>query len=656
MKFNKNQTILFNKNLDSLNNPTLKEKLKELSITHYELILGKDNLDINLKDTKNHTFLYQDSIKELDIMLKTYNEKYLLYPVLYFYGFGNGILFKALLKNKYHKHLVIFEKELEIIKIMFHLLDFSQELEENRLLILDVNSLEFQDYYDLCSSNPFFSFSRTYFLELSSDYYEKDQEEILNLNNNLMDRFKNTILLKGNDPKDALQGIEQLIYNLPTMLTHPPYQNLLKQRENLSDTAIIVSTGPSLAKQLDTLKQYANKATIIAADSAYPILAKHDIKPDYVLSLERILLTSKFFDNDFKEFDKDIIFITTHLSHPQTIKNLKHNNRNFMLAYRGSEIAKYLKIFKFGELVEGHSVANIAYGLALYLNHQNIIFIGQDLAYNKKGESHSSGYTYLTEAGKKGEAYKKDLGKYTTLAYGGKGFVESSTAWTLFRNFLEKHIFEANKLKLCTTYNCTEGGARIEGTIEIPFKEICETLLKEDLKKPFPKVEALNKDKQDELLLKSYYKIYKSIKHCQDFSQELLKSYNHILESFSNLSLISNLNEGKEILDYLIQEIDKIKTKLEDGKNMLDLYEILGPLLTQFELNLARIYVLNPKTPEDSYNKSLLWVKEHIEFFNMVYEHIKAQEKALIENITPLENELKKRNLKKYIRKINNAK
>ncbi|EJV0427582.1 motility associated factor glycosyltransferase family protein, partial [Campylobacter jejuni] len=132
--------------------------------------------------------------------------------------------------------------------------------------------------------------------------------------------------------------------------------------------------------------------------------------------------------------------------------------------------------------------------------------------------------------------------------------------------------------------------------------------------------------------------------------------YNHILESFSNLNLISNLNEGKKILNYLIQEIDKIKFKLEDGKNMLDLYEILGPLLTQFELNLARIYVLNPKTPEDSYNKSLLWVKEHIEFFDMVYEYIKAQEKALIENITPLENELTQRNLEKYKRKIKNAK
>ncbi|HEC1877021.1 TPA: motility associated factor glycosyltransferase family protein [Campylobacter jejuni] len=653
MNFNTNQTILFNKNLDSLNNPTLKEKLKELSITHYELILGKDSLDINLKDTKNHTFLYQDAIKELDVMLKTYNEKYLLYPVLYFYGFGNGILFKVLLKNKYHKHLVIFEKELEIIKIMFHLLDFSQELKENRLLILDVKSLEFQDYYDLYSSNPFFQFSRTYFLELSSDYYEKDKKYILKLNKDLIEKFKNSILLYGNNSKDNLQGIEQLIYNLPQMITHTAYQDFLKKRENLSDTAIIVSTGPSLTKQLPTLKKYANKATIIAADASYPILAKHGIKPDYVLSLERILSTSKFFDNNFGDFDKDILFITTHLTHPQTIKNLKSNNRNFLLSYKGSKFVYYLKLKQFGELVEGHSAANIAYGLATDLKCKNIIFIGQDLAYAEDGSSHPSEHIY-------GSYDAVDKNKITyhlkTLAYGGKKMVYTKEVWNVFRHTLEKHIFQTKKLKLCTTYNCTEGGARIEGTIEKPFKEVCETLLKKNLKKPFPKVEALNKDKQDELLLKSYYKIYKSIKHCQDFSQELLKAYNHILESFSNLNLISNLNEGKKILDYLIQEIDKIKTKLEDGKNMLDFYEILGPLLTQFELNLARIYVLNPKTLEDSYNKSLLWVKEHIEFFDMVYEHIKAQEKALIENITPLENELAQRNLEKYKRKIKNAK
>ncbi|HDZ5087838.1 TPA: motility associated factor glycosyltransferase family protein, partial [Campylobacter jejuni] len=104
------QKELFNKNIQALNNSLLKESLKQIQTSKFELVLGKDNLDINLKDTSinnmngggyNDNLLYQDPIKELQTMLNTYNDKYLLYPVLYFYGFGNGILFKALLQNKH---------------------------------------------------------------------------------------------------------------------------------------------------------------------------------------------------------------------------------------------------------------------------------------------------------------------------------------------------------------------------------------------------------------------------------------------------------------------------------------------------------------------------------------------------------------------------
>ncbi|HEF2917623.1 TPA: motility associated factor glycosyltransferase family protein, partial [Campylobacter coli] len=83
-----------------------------------------------------------------------------------------------------------------------------------------------------------------------------------------------------------------------------------------------------------------------------------------------------------------------------------------------------------------------------------------------------------------------------------------------------------------------------------------------------------------------------------------------------------------------------------------DLIQILGPLLTQFELNLARIYVLNPKTKEDAFNKSILWIKEHLEFMELVYGHIKAQESALIKNILPLEEKLKERKLDKWMERV----
>ncbi|ELV2934705.1 motility associated factor glycosyltransferase family protein [Campylobacter jejuni] len=638
MTFTPTQKELFNKNIEALSNILLKESLKEIKSSKFELILGKDNLDINLKDTSDNTFLYENVIDELNTMLNTYNDKYLLYPVLYFYGFGNGVLFKALLQNKNHQHIVVFEKDIEIIWIMFHILDFSSELQSARLMILQTSSLDIEFFSNFCSSKPFFQFSRIYFLELMSHYYERFHEDILGLNKKLAENFKNSIVSYGNDPLDALQGIEQFVYNLPQMITHPSYTKLLSKRKNLSDTAIIVSTGPSLTKQLPLLKKYANKATIFCADSSYPILAKHGIKPDYVLSLERIPLTSEFFNNDFGEFDKDIVFVCAGVVHPKTIEYLK--NKTFIITQKILAFPYYINLKNFCYAAVGFSVAHMAYEFATHLSHKNIIFIGQDLAYAEDGFSHTKDYSNLD---KHEGHFQRDKGKFQCLAYGGDGKAESSEVWTMFRFFLQDTI---SRNIISTTYNCTEGGARIEGTIEKPFLWACENLLDKDLNKPFEKLEPLSLNKQNEFLLKAYYKVCKSIEHCRDFSKILSNDFENIQ------SIYLSLNEKEEDINLAIEKIDEFKNKLEDIKQMQDLYEILQPLRTQFELNLARIYVLNPKTKEDAFNKSILWIKEHLEFMELVYGHIKAQENALIKNILPLEEKLKERKLDKWMERV----
>ncbi|EAH9557665.1 DUF115 domain-containing protein [Campylobacter coli] len=642
MTFTPTQKELFNKNIEALSNILLKESLKEIKSSKFELILGKDNLDINLKDTSiknngggyNENLLYQDPIKELQTMLNTYNDKYLLYPVLYFYGFGNGILFKALLQNKNHQHIVVFEKDIEIIWIMFHILDFSSELQSARLMVLNTNKLEIQDYNELCSSKPFFQFSRIYFLELMSHYYERFHEDILGLNKKLAENFKNSIVSYGNDSTDTLQGIEQFVYNLPQMITHPSYKELLSKRKNLSDTAIIVSTGPSLTKQLPLLKKYASKATIFCADSAYPILAKHGIKPDYVCMLERTEITAEFFNHDFGEFDKDIVFICAGVVHPKAIEYLK--GRNLVITQKVLAFPYYINLKDFSYAAVEFSVAHMSYFLSVLLNHKNIIFIGQDLAYAENGNSHPD--DYQNSANYESQMYKHIL----TEAYGGKKEIKTHEVWIFFKQILEAMIIKYH----ITTYNCTEGGARIEGTIEKPFLWACENLLDKDLNKPFEKLEPLSLNKQNEFLLKAYYKVYQSIKHCRDFSKILSNDFENIQ------SVYLSLNEKEEYLNLAIEKIDEFKNKLEDIKQMQDLYEILSPLLIQFELNLARIYVLNPKTKEDAFNKSILWIKEHLEFMELVYGHIKAQENALIKNILPLEEKLKERKLDKWMERV----
>ncbi len=51
MTFTPTQKELFHKNIEALGNILLKESLKQIKSSKFELILGKDKLDINLKDT-----------------------------------------------------------------------------------------------------------------------------------------------------------------------------------------------------------------------------------------------------------------------------------------------------------------------------------------------------------------------------------------------------------------------------------------------------------------------------------------------------------------------------------------------------------------------------------------------------------------------------
>ncbi|EIL0930019.1 motility associated factor glycosyltransferase family protein, partial [Campylobacter coli] len=635
----------FNKNLKALSGfeyNNLRKKLEDLKeLREFTFTQGKDNLDINIIKKRNLKKMYQDPIKELEKNLE-YFKDFTRYPVLFFYGFGNGILYKILLQNQALKRIIIFEKELELIFLALNFIDFSKDLSLGRLIILhhdDINLPKMDKVFRLIGD----LFYRSYNLHIANDFYEHYKEDILKLNKLNMQTIKNHNLMHGNDPKDALQGIEQFVYNLPQMITHPSYKELLSKRKGVSDTAIIVSTGPSLTKQLPLLKKYASKATIFCADSSYPILAKHGIKPDYVLSLERIPLTSEFFNNDFGEFDKDILFVLKSYVHPHTTKYLQKNNRNFMLVSTYASFIQYLKLDYFGYFNMGKSVANMSYLLTEYLNYKNIILIGQDLAYAKDGFSHTKDYKNLD---KHEGHFQRDKGKFQCLAYGGNGKVESSEIWTMFRLIFENDINYFQKFFNITTYNCTEGGARIEGTIEKPFLWACENLLDKDLNKPFEKLEPLSLNKQNEFLLKTYYKVYQSIKHCRDFNKNLSNDFENIQ------SIYLSLNEKEEYLNLAIEKIDEFKNKLEDIKQMQDLYDILQSLFIQFELNLARIYVLNPKTKEDAFNKSILWIKEHLKFMELVYGHIKAQENALIKNILPLEEKLKERKLDKWMERV----
>ncbi|WP_317362821.1 motility associated factor glycosyltransferase family protein [Campylobacter helveticus] len=564
--------------------------------------------------------MYQNPLSELKQNLEHYTDKFALYPVLYFYGFGNGLLFKALLQNPQHKHLVVFERELEILYTIFHHIDFSKELAEQKILLFNANTISAEELRCLCYLEPFFSYARVYFLELCSDYYEKFSDDIIKLNQTLLQSFTYAICSQGNDPLDSLQGIEQFILNLPAQLTHPSLKEFLEKRRNLSKTAIIVSTGPSLIKQLPLLKEYREKALIFCADSAYPILAKHNIKPDFVCMIERSEITAEFFKHDFGDFDEGICFILVSLVHPNALNYLK--DKNYILINKTLNFAHFMDFKEYDFEHPLSNVACMAYSLACELGAKNIILIGQDLAYDENGFSHPKEYQHNQD-------FESSYTKIPILAYGGKTKVFTHKIWLLFKQNLEDIILRSN----LTCYNATEGGARIEGTIEKSFKECCEEFLKENLNRPLPLLEKPTNSK--ELLQKASEKITQALEHSNDFQNSLLRFSNLIQEEILRLENADLKNFESNILKQFEMMI------LQNKEKYYELFELLNPYITQFKLNLARILVLNPKTLEDKFNKNLILLQENLKLIEFIFKALQTLNLRLTNALKPLENKLK---------------
>ncbi|EAH6261032.1 DUF115 domain-containing protein [Campylobacter upsaliensis] len=592
---------------------------------------------------KNENVFYKNFIteggavfdyEEFEERLKEFKEKYPLYPVLYFYGISNAFMIENLLQNPYHCHLLVYERNLALLYTLLSSIDLSVALAQKRLLIFnEVSQMEY-----IFETQPFLAYSRTYFLELMSDFYAREQKEILALNSFLMEGFKKSILKQGNDPKDALQGIRQYVYNLDSMIKNPSLKELLAKRGAKFKSCVIVSTGPSLSKQLPLLKEVQERVVIFAADSAYPILMQNDIVPDYVCMVERTDFTAEFFKHDFGNKDDKTTFLLASLVHPNAIEYLEKRGRNYILIPKHLNFAQYVDLKAFALLSSAVSVAHMALALALELEFKELVFIGQDLAYDDVGHSHPKDYQH--SANFESEAYEK----IKVVAYGGEGFVESHEMWIFFRQILEDLVKYVVSAKI---YNATQGGARIEGMIEKPFSECCKDF--NENKQNLVKLKPLSEDKQKEYALKAYAKVKKAFKECVEFQAMLRAYYEDIEPEFLRLNTL-DLEEGLSVSFSLMLKVDQFRD--EFGAISSVFYELIHAFFAHFCMNLNKILVLNPLTKEDLFNKNVLYIKDHLDFMQSIFGFVKAQEETLKFAITPLENTLKTKGLSKYIERL----
>lgn len=600
---------IYEKNFNALK---IKDPLLALALANikpnekFDVFMDKDPANFNIIDKKSNTPVFLGKPLEETMQKVDDFSPYVHYPYLYFYGLGNGVFYRLLLGNPQHKRIVVIEPEIEILFIVFNLLDFTEEILSDRMIFL---------YSKLCTYhliNSLFEmdkdskiYSKVYDLHIFNPYYEKHSDEILKLNQYFIKAIEHSVISVGNDTRDAIIGIKQHIQNLPDALRSPTLLNLVENLKN-RDTAIIVSTGPSLSKQLETLKKIAPFVTIFCIDASFPILYKNGIKPDVVLSLERVEATARFYYDTPEEAQDGVVFAITSIVHKRLKESINRGIKQF--SFRPFGYTNLFGFHEYGYLGIGMSAANMAYELIVHSRFKRCIIIGQDLAFGNDGSSHAKNALYGSDEIKP----KPESEKIFTEKYGGGGEVETTKVWKLFLEFFEKDIAQTPyKIEVI---NATEGGARIHGSIEMSFidaiKPIDTSAPKPPIKLTCPKASVSEKN----------IKIAKE--KCEDIIEYGNKQKNIIEKLFLKVAKyteeLEKLNEQNNLekinfkkLAKLLDEIDGVKKLFEDKKFNDYFVDAIQSYIFHQELDIAKLLVKDTKDKLQRQAKQIEWIYLH---------------------------------------------
>ncbi|EHP1482034.1 motility associated factor glycosyltransferase family protein [Campylobacter coli] len=531
------------------------------------------NIDENLNifDKTHNVFMYENLEEEINFFYQSILEKTPRYPFICIYGIGNALLIKNLAKH--YKHLFVFESEIELFILALSTIDLSEELCSGKIYLVDIEEervdIQLLILFDM---KDMFEYLSLYEMFVNNVYYKKFYEDIWHRADNLCE--KNIEVIVRNLISNLNIGFEcysHLLQNIPSMLESIPFQRILSQRKNKFENAIVVSAGPSLAKQLPLLKAYQDKAVIFCADGALSMLEKEGIVPDYVTNLDFTDLAMKFFQNKENKTSLNVLSCATHLS-------LVHFLDNKSVVLRDDPLYQRFNLNDFGYIDTGTHVSHFSYTLALALGFKNIIMIGQDLAFDEEGNSHSKGFDF-------GEKFsgEENIDKLKVPAYAGKGEVLTHITWNDYRIKLE-YLFACNEQK-AKFYNATEGGARINFTEELSFKECCEKLLtKEKPKFDIPK--SLTKNRSDKLLVKFKEKIQKDQDNAKRFLDDAL-ALKQILENILSKDFLLPL----EFLEKVYQNIENFNHSLDEDEFIQD--GILKAVMYERGLRISLVYKEN---------------------------------------------------------------
>ncbi len=473
--------------------------------------------------------------------------------VFLIFGFGMGHFVRELMSRCCNRNFIfVYEPDSAV---------FSKIIDEGYCndIFSDPNVYVISDSdiksYDLFIKNfvdtDLYMRSQTYIIPTYEAVYQKEYLEFLKCTKEMVSENiirKNTVFNKNeNWVKNFYRNIKQVV----TAYSLTQFENVFQ-----GGTAVIVSAGPSLKKNMHLLKEIKGKVPIISVFVAAKVLLANDIVPDFIVSIDDIQkgMEEKKYDNIPLVFDSRVPpeFINAHKGIHININSNTDENSKCIYGRLGK---------KYMHTVGGGSVACDCTAMAQVFGCKNIILIGQDLAYTDN-QCHVSGTDHEQKT-----ADEIDREKFYVPAINGGEVLTDS----IFKYYIEWFVaFAGTRNGIVKVIDATEGGALINNTEILTFREAIDKYCNIDLKvsetlsKIYEQGAIFSKEEQKKIF-EDIDKEFENIDEIIDLIDEENELFDKYIKSLRHRSAsnVKSIIKMEHRLDDYDEKLEKLQEKIK---------------------------------------------------------------------------------------------
>lgn len=453
---------MFEKNLESIDNPSLKRRLSRISQTESkagiafcitpsnDYVLLKD--EVALDDLTNP----REAIRKM--IDKTIKQEMTKNDTIITFGIGLGYLLDEVF-NKFPSKIYIYEPDINLLHFVLSNVDISEHLSSGRVFI----SNELSEITSKLSST-FLTKDKVEILYLQN-YAVLKNKELLMLTQKVFDTCKSKMVDINTITKFSKNWLINSINNISYIQNNNV--NLLSSLENKfqGQTALIAGAGPSLNDNIDKIAKNRDKFVIFAVNKVVKYLLQNGITPDFVVCLDAKNM-NKTLGGLGEQFNRANCIIDIRTDSAITQMDFNHIFVNF--AETDFFIKKIFKNNNFLKFYEsGGSASTLALTAAVKMGFSKIVLSGIDLAF-KDNVIYSDGQTMnrISQEQILVDNTKKNIIQVKS--------VTGSNVYTRedYQAFIHHFSVLIKELGHKEIYNTSSFGAYIEGTKNATFDEL----------------------------------------------------------------------------------------------------------------------------------------------------------------------------------------